>query len=112
MSGYDASSTVPGAKNGDAGSGDGDQRPQGEASATALGKLFQAPFGGFTFDGKAPAALVGNMLQYAGSYELAHGFTRSSSRLRHGGPRAAVSFAGTPACCVSSAWMPYKVSQD
>ena len=103
MSGYDASSTVPGAKNGDAGSGDGDQRPQGEASATALGKLFQAPFGGCTFDGKAPAALVGNML---------HGFTRSSSRLRHGGPRAAVSFAGTPACCVSSAWMPYKVSQD
>ena len=66
MSDYRASISVAGVKNEDVGRGVEDQLPQVEANAAALGRLVQAPFGGFAFDSNASAALVGNMLQYAG----------------------------------------------
>ena len=65
---------------------------QVETNAVALGKLFQSRFGGLTLDAQAPEELVEDMMRYAGSYELDHGFELSSSRLRRGGRERRRSF--------------------
>ena len=82
------------------------------ASAAAFGKLFQLRFGDCAFYGKAFGESAENMERRKDSYELEHGFKRSSSRLRQGGPGASVFFPDTPSCCVDPAWMLYEMFQD
>lgn len=107
-----ASSTGPGAQNVDVGPGDREQLPQSEANAVASGTLFHSSFAGCTFQDKAPGELVENMMRYRGSYELEHGFKRSSSRMCHGGPGVEVFFRDTPSRCATSAWMLREMFQD